>query len=55
MQHSKGQLHHLEYETVGVAGGDEVYYGADRCFARLDDWWVDVGRVESLEEGGVPE
>ena len=37
-----------------MAGGDEIDYGADKGFPRLDGWWVDVGRVESVEEGCVP-
>ena len=32
-----------------MAGGDEVDYGADHCFARLNGWWVNVGRVEGIE------
>lgn len=37
-----------------MARGDEVDYWADDCFTRLDGWWVDVGRVKSVEEGCVP-
>ena len=37
-----------------MAGGDEVDDGTDNCFARLDGWWVVVGRVESVEEGSIP-
>ena len=54
MQHSKGQLDHLGCEAVGVAGGDEVDYWTDQCFARLNSWRVAVGGVESVEEICVP-
>lgn len=54
VQHSMGQLDQLGGEAVGVACGDEVDDGADHRFARLNGWWVDVGRVEFVEEGCVP-
>ena len=37
-----------------MARGDEVDDWADDCFTRLDGWWINVGRVKSVEEGCIP-
>ena len=37
-----------------MAGSDEIDQGTDLGFAWFDGWRVDVGSVESVEEGCVP-